>query len=464
MTNEELQALVQGMYDGIFNSVTQAAPGGRPLMQSASTVLSLMKPGLAIRSADFRNPWTPGNTAGSKDAAIHTARLVDVAPKLSSLYTESGSTITQVYKQILDGVTIPAQPPNPAIEKQIADANAVLWREVAVTDSETGEVSQRTVETQLYRDYLDNQAAYNNASVAYNGAYMAAQATATGRNTWPMIAPALQLPVRQAYDRWRAAGADRVEQALAILNTSTQNALSKAWNQAKVLFEGYGALLDESGSGLSEKIQRCTLLPGDWHSSSSTAGWTTVDTASGSFTRNATSEYTSYGGSAGFSLGIFSIGGSAGHSSQHQHLSSQTSNLRFSYKYTLVTIRRPWMTFNLLGTKGWNLGNFAAKGAISKGTKAGQAASIMPLLPTSFVVVKDVRISANWAKSDWDLIRSQTGGGGGFGIGPFRISGHYAHSSSSDTFSSSYANGNIVVPGVQIIGWINQVVPYCPPA
>ena len=119
---------------------------------------------------------------------------------------------------------------------------------------------------------------------------------------------------------------------------------------------------------------------------------------------SSSSEYTSYGGSAGFSLGIFSIGGSAGHSSQSRHASSETKDLRVSFKYTLVTIRRPWMTFNLLGTKGWDLSNLYSKGKISNGTKTGQQNSVMPLLPTSFVVVKDVLISAKWAKADWDFI------------------------------------------------------------
>src|SRR5688500_1133554 len=103
MTIEEVQKLIQGIFDNIFSAVTSAEPGGKPVMSSSSTVLSLMKPGIAINSKDFRNPWTPGNTAGSQDAAVNTAHLVDVAPKMSTIYTDSGSTISQIYKQILDG-------------------------------------------------------------------------------------------------------------------------------------------------------------------------------------------------------------------------------------------------------------------------------------------------------------------------------------------------------------------------
>lgn len=220
--------------------------------------------------------------------------------------------------------------------------------------------------------------------------------------------------------------------------------------------------LDDSGTGLSTPIQRSSLLPSNWYSTSST-GWTTYDSATSSVATSNTSDYTSYGGSAGFSLGLFSIGGSAGHSSQSQHVSAETSGLRISFAYTLVTIRRPWLTFNLLGTPGWNTGNLFPKAKVSNGTKKNQDASVMPLLPTSFVVVKDVVISASWSKSDLDLIKSKTSGGGGFSIGPFSIGGTYASSRSKETYAAAITGGTIRVPGVQIIGVISQVVPLSPP-
>jgi len=463
MTAQEANQLVQGIFDNIFNSVTQADSGGGPLMQASSTMLSLLKPGMAISSHDFANPWTPGNLNGSKDAAINSARLVDDALKLSSIYTESGNSVSQIYKQILDGVSVPAQPANPAIEKQLKDSHDLLFRNIDVTDPDTGEHQTKVAETVLYRDYLDNQANYTNARQAYIAAYLEAQKTASGRNTWPLIAPSLQIPVKTAYDRWRAESADKVEQAIAIMNTSSQNALSKAFDNAKHIFEGYGVTLEETG-GLSTPIQRVSLLPSDWHNEHSTTKWTTVDISAGSSAASSSSDYTSYGGSAGFSLGIFSIGGSAGHSETHKHMSTQTSNLEFSFEYTLVVIRRAWMVFNLLGTKTWNLGNLYKKGLISTGSKANQEKAAMPLLPTAFVVARKINISAHWAKADWDYLQSQTHGGGSVGIGPFSIGGSYEHSHSKSSFTSSFANGHIIAPGVQIIGVISQVVPFCPPA
>jgi hypothetical protein len=464
MTNEEMNGMVQSIYDRIFDSVTKAEPGGKPLMQTSTTLLSLCKPGMAINPKDYKNPWTPGNINGSQLSALNTAMLADVAPKVNAIYTDSGNQISQTYGQIMNGVNVKAQTPNPTDDAQLKTANDVLYRKVNIADPDTGEVTVKVLESQLYRDYQDNQTAYMTARAAYMGAYFEAQKTQTGKSTWPLLAPTLQLPVKSAYDKWRSNFADKVEQAIAIMNTTSANALSKAFDQAKKLFEGYGVELDETGTGGGPLTYRSYLLPSDWYSPNSSSKWTGIDISSGSTLSNTTSDYKSYGGSAGFNLGLWSVGGNAGHSSQNQHMSNETSGLRISFEYTIVNIRRPWMTFNLLGIPGWNLSNLYSKGKISNGSKLGQDDSIMPVLPTAFVVVKNIIISANWAKSDWDLAKSQTSGGGSIGWGPFKIGGSYSSYSSKETFTSSFADGKITVPGVQIIGWIGQIVPFCPPA
>jgi hypothetical protein len=106
----------------------------------------------------------------------------------------------------------------PDHERQVSDAEAVLYRTIQATDPDTGEVYLKKVETPLYRDYLANQTAYHKARAAYTNALQEAEKTEAGRRSWPMIASTLQLPVKQAYDCWRAASADKIEQALAVIS------------------------------------------------------------------------------------------------------------------------------------------------------------------------------------------------------------------------------------------------------
>ena len=69
------------------------------------------------------------------------------------------------------------------------------------------------METPLYRQYLDLQAEHAAARATYEAAHHESR----GSPAWPLLAGALRLPVQQAHERWRSAGAERVEQALAIL-------------------------------------------------------------------------------------------------------------------------------------------------------------------------------------------------------------------------------------------------------
>ena len=462
MTAQEIDALIQGVFDNIFNSITKADPGGKPIATASTTMLTLMKPGMAINPADYRNPWTPGNNSGSQDSAINNARLVDSIPEANTLYSDSGKDISKVYGDMLQSVNIPKQPANPANEKQLDAAYAVLWRTIKVVDDDTGEDKEVTIETQLYRDYLDNQTAYQNARLAYTQAYLTAQQTPQSRNTWPLIAPTINIPVKQAWDKWRSGKADLIEQNLAIMTTSNQNGLQKAWSKAQALFEGYGVGLEEGGGG-TVIVHRVSLIPSNWFSSNDNSGWATLKIASGNSSTDQSSDYKKWGGAAGFSLGIWSIGAKAGGSKQSRHFSSQTNNLSFEFSYKMVGIRRPWMSYHLLATKTWNLGNLSpTRGGISNGTK-NQRGTMWPLMPVSFVVAKGIKIKANWAKADLDMMKKELSAGGVVGIGPFIIGGGYEQSHSEQHWQSAFASGEIIVPGVQIIGWINSIVPFNAP-
>lgn len=104
-------------------------------------------------------------------------------------------------------------PPEPSLAERRSAAEALLFHAVDVVDPATGAVTSRRVETPLYRQYLDLQAEHAAARATYEAAHHESR----GSPAWPLLAGALRLPVQQAHERWRSAGAERVEQALAIL-------------------------------------------------------------------------------------------------------------------------------------------------------------------------------------------------------------------------------------------------------
>jgi hypothetical protein len=463
MTNEQCLALVQGIYDTIFEASTSAEPGGKPVSNSEKTMLTLMKPGWAIRPEDYRNPWTPGNLEGSMPAAVNNAALADIIPNANALFEDSGKVISKVYLDILDSVSIPKQPSNPSIDKQLEDAWNVLHRYAEVTDADTGKKVTRPIESEVYRDYLNNQKSYFDLRAAYIAAYKIAQQTPEGRSTWPLIAPTMEIPVKQAWDKWKGNKADLVEQNLAIQQTSSQNSLQKAFKRAQDLFLGYGVILEDTVSGMSEKIYRSGLVPTNWHNADDATGWVKVDISTGKHSSSSSSDFSSFGGSSGFNAGIWSVGLRSESSWSSQHFSMATENLSFEFSFKFVSIRRPWLSLHLLDTDSWNLGNLLPKkGAVSNGTK-NQKGKLWPLLPTGFVVAKDIRIKAHFSDADWHAMQETVSSGGSVGIGPFKIGGSYFRSSSSSQWQSTFANGVITAPGIQIIGFLNTIVPFCPP-
>ena len=109
----------------------------------------------------------------------------------------------------------------------------------------------------------------------------------------------------------------------------------------------------------------------------------------------------------------------------------------------------------LLSLQGW-WEDGQPKGSLS-------ASTAMPMYPTSFVVARNVALSANFSSSDKDHIAQSISSSASAGSGPFSVSGSYSHSSSSDTFTSTFDGGTLKMPGLQVIAWLNATTPFCPP-
>ena len=117
---------------------------------------------------------------------------------------------------------------------------------------------------------------------------------------------------------------------------------------------------------------------------------------------------------------------------------------------------------SILRELGWSTDAFAP-GSLSNGRKDQAAGAIFPLLPTSFIAVRNLTVSARWGRKDQSLITSKLGGSLSLGYGPFALSGNFGHGSTDKTFNSEFDGTTISNSGLQIIGWINQVVPESPP-
>ncbi|SEU26568.1 hypothetical protein [Stigmatella erecta] len=120
-----------------------------------------------------------------------------------------------------------------------------------------------------------------------------------------------------------------------------------------------------------------------------------------------------------------------------------TTHFSISFKYCLVNITRNWFKNALLNLRTWYMIS-VPQGDYSSGTIDGNP-GMFPMLPTSMLAIRDLRISASWSQADRATLRRTKY------LGPFDVS---AAEFNQDTLRSD---------GLQIIGWLSRLTPVLPP-
>jgi hypothetical protein len=167
----------------------------------------------------------------------------------------------------------------------------------------------------------------------------------------------------------------------------------------------------------------------------------------------------------------------------------QTSNVSISLEWLLCQVQRPWMVSDLFHVGGWYMVG-QRKDTISDGTVAGQLDNqkqILPMIPTSFLVVRNVKISAsNWGQAADSLSAAQSAASSsgessssnfGGAVGFLGLGGTVSHSQAQDSGGAASSSsgqlswswegdrqqGTLTINGAQILGWVGAIVPACPP-
>jgi hypothetical protein len=124
-----------------------------------------------------------------------------------------------------------------------------------------------------------------------------------------------------------------------------------------------------------------------------------------------------------------------------QHAPTQSvavTDVKISFDYCLVAAERAWIHTAFLNSKLWFIPG-QQKGSLSANDGHG-----VPALPTGFVVLKNLLISAPWTPDDITHLEQS------IQFGPFLI-------------DSTVTNGAIGHAGLQVVGWILQKMPDLPP-
>lgn len=454
--NQEM--MLQSLYDSIFGVFTHTPPGGEAGSEADKTFLSLNWPGMPIDMALFGNPWSPNNTEGSMAAIEAFSTLVNKIPTMNPVYSASEKTISQIHEMVVNATVIPPDP-DPALKAKYEEAKKYLTMDKTDYDDDTGAKIVTEGDSLVYAKYKKKKQDYLKASTLFLTEYLKYDmAKPEDQRKWSIIGPNLQSSLDTAYEDWVLANKTKVEDNLATIAQSSENQVGQVFLNAR---NNFNKIQLGSVNNPGQKFHPSYAIPSTWFTSGTGETWTAMTISSESTKLNEHSDFTKYGSSVSASWGLWSASGGFDKSESHEHMDETTSNLKISFKYARVEIDRPWFNGMLYNLGGWKLNAAGGVHSLSDGTK-GQKNKTFSLLPTAFIAIRDLEITADWGKKDMDLIEKKLSTKASFGWGPFKISGNYENSSRDFSKSTNFDGTTISSNGLQIIGWISNVMPASP--
>lgn len=458
MTPDQEKNVLATLYDRLYDALTYVPGGGKTGDFDRSTTLLQMTKNYVLNPADYRNAASSINPVGALSTAFAFSSMVDAVPAVGMEWADSGKKVSITFKTIVDGAN--------AGNKENPEAKALYDKAYAFLNATTSipnVVGPPTVTfgpSAIALSYDQNQTAYVNAIGGYRLAYNGYKLDVIeDQRNWQAVAPGLQNTVDQSWNKWVREGKQNVETAENLLRTSINNAISAAISQAQAAMSDQNAMADLMGGG--DKWFASYAMPTNWCEPTCRGSQLTLSSKSlATQSSEQASEYSSQ------SKGIFWSGSrSENGKTESEATSMQTSDFELSAELIVVRIRRPWLNTVVFSMTDWWAKGIVQNG-ISNGRLKGNESGMLPLIPTAFIIAKDVTIKANFTEQDTKRFSSgkNSDASWGWGWGPFSGGGMYfKNKETGDNFNSTYSNGVLKLPGLQVVAWVSSVTPASPP-
>ncbi|MGI0491813.1 hypothetical protein ACN4EG_08370 [Alkalinema pantanalense CENA528] len=463
----------------LLSQLHQITTGGdQTVPPSKDTFVSWCEPGIPFMPEDFL--FCAKGLGGGKDAeedkllvqqAFNLANLIDFIPdprrtynndQQQTIFSTSEARLSHLYGEILRFSKVVSYELSDKEKAKLEKFRNLLRAKKVVKDIITDEEKEVTEDGPVKKAYDSKMVEYIAAATEYNAKRIAAQSAIgpEGKQAvadWTNNAQLYRLRVKAAMDAWVSGGyRNEVDQMNAYINQVTQRDLL-LWKQR--LLEFYDDA-DQSGLGAGQTFKYTTLIPGNFASS---GGWTNYSVSHSAVNSSTRSSTSSWNAGAGVNFGLFSIGGGASGSSQKYSSNFGVSSFKLSFELAQIVISRPWFYPEFFMNRGWTLrkgegwtyGDMPSDGAAPpNGNLVGY--------PTTILFARNISIESAEFVSAYREFSKQVSGGGSVGWGPIRLSGGYSHGSKGTDYNSDAKGATLKVPGMQIIGFVNHLIPKSP--
>lgn len=467
MTQDQEKQLLAAIYDRLFDAITYQPAGSKNPFKDTETFIHFSK-NAAVDAKSFANPRTPSNPLGDLKASEEFSRMVDQVSPLALEWESTGSQLSKAYKDIVDSANAHTIP-DPKSTEMYNTAYNYLHPEVREENPFTHEIVIGRTDSPDYVNYENSMGDYVSAIQAYRGGYNLYLEDLEDKDpdvrrradrNWQAQAPLLENNIKSSLRKLTVGNGKYVEQALDILNTTINDGIRQAITSAQDAVRDDRAFT--SSLGQSDKWFLSYPSPANW-SQETGLSFTELKISGGNTTIRSKETQHSFSVDTSLNYGLWKVKASAGGEFRHANSSTDKDSVEISAKIAKVEIRRPWFLESIFRLKHWSTNSVNNAGEISNGKiDSSNKMGLIPMYPVAFVVAKDIRIKANFSHEDEEHIKEAARTSASVGWGPFSIGGSYGYGKTEDHFHSDYQNGEIRVPGLQIIAWVSRVIPYSP--
>ena len=445
----------------------------------ADSFVSWFSPGVPFEASDFdfaAKGLGSGATAEEErrllDQAYGFSTLVDFAPDASglfsdaqqqTLYRSAQERMSHLYGEILRLSRVADEELTGEIQAKLDNWRSKLQVTKTVKDVVTDEASEIVEDSPMVKAYNQYMSEFLAAKLQFNAKRVAA-AVAQGEEgkaaviDWSTNASLYRMQVTQAEGKWTSVGRrSDVEKLWAAIDQVTSRSM-RLWKQ-RLLQNFDDSMLTGLLPGAS--FRPATLYPANFAASS---GWTKFGMTSTNITSSMREKSTHWSAGAGYNSGFWSRaqGGVQSNSTTHTE-NIQVSSFELSFELAQVTIIRPWFYPEFFKNRGWTLDpghgwNFDK--VPSDGNRPPNG--LLVGYPTTVVFARNIRIVSSELVTALKTFTKSLEGKTSGGWGPFSVKGSYGRTESGRDFTSQDDGQSLVVPGMQAVAFINQLVPKAP--
>lgn len=440
--------------------------------------ISWCQPGIPFMPEDFQ--FAAEGLGAEADAehlkkmlkqAFNFSLAVDFVPDVSgtyagdqqqTVYRTSEARMSHMYGEILRFSKV-VQSELTADEKAKLDKfRGLLYQTKTVKSLTTDEETQVSVPSPLMKAYTNAMSDYIDAATNFRSKQVQSLAAvgpagAAAVADFALNADNYVLKVKAAADRWTTEGyRNDVDAMNAYINGVTQRSMA-LWKQHLLELYERGTLTDTDSAS---PFKYTTIIPGDFASAN---GWTSYEFHHEQANSASSWSTSAWNGGGGLNLGLWRASGGAQGKTESSQSNLNINNFKISFDLVQAVVARPWFYpeffinrgWTLRKGEGWTFDQYPSDGgAVPQGNFIGY--------PTQAIFVRNLVIESDEFATAFSQHASSVSGGGSVGWGPFSVHGSYSHASGGQNYSMDRQGGKITVPGMQIIGFINHLIPKAP--